>query len=110
MGQEIHLYTDHMPLTYLYKLPTSPNIRLNKFIGVCSEFNVKIFYRKGNRNAVADALSRIPWDEPPFQPGEEFDLHGFDSEDFQKLELLMLIYVADQSEGNQCPRHATGSA
>ncbi len=25
MGWDIRIYTDHMPLTYLYKLPTSPN-------------------------------------------------------------------------------------
>ncbi len=40
---------------------------------------------------MADALSRIPWDEPPFQPGEEFDPRGFDSEDFQAAAELMMI-------------------
>ncbi len=48
MGRDIRVCTDHMPLTYLYKMPTSPNQRLNKFIGVCCEYGVKIFYRKGN--------------------------------------------------------------
>ncbi len=64
---------------------------------------MKIFYRKGKRNAVVDALSRIPWDEPPFQPGEEFDPRGFDSDDFEKAEMLMMNTLPLSPKGINLP-------
>ncbi len=81
MGREIRIYMDHMLLTYLYRLPTLPNCHLMRFAGVCSEFGAKIFYIQGKWNAVANALSRNPWDEPPFQPRLEFNLEGFDADE-----------------------------
>ncbi len=92
-----------MPLTYLYMLPTSPNRWLNKFVGVCSEFGAKVFYRKGKRNAIANALSRIHWDEPPFQPGKEFDPRGFDANDFKRVEVLMINTLLLSLKGINIP-------
>ncbi len=103
MGQDIRIYADHMPLTSLYKLPASPNRQLNKFVGVYSAFGAKIFYRKGKRNAIADALLRIPWDEPPFQPGEEFDPCGFDADDFERVEVLMINTLLLSLKGINIP-------
>ncbi|MCP4601785.1 MAG: hypothetical protein GY847_14935, partial [Proteobacteria bacterium] len=72
-GCMIKLYTDHMPLTFIYKLPSSDNHRLAKFITACQGFDLKIYYKTGNRNIVADALSRTPWDPAPKEEGLEFD-------------------------------------
>ncbi len=64
-GRKIELYTGHMPLTFIYKLPSSDNHRLAKFIIACQGFDLKIYFKQGKRNIVADALSRIPWEPAP---------------------------------------------
>ncbi|MCP4605750.1 MAG: hypothetical protein GY847_35385, partial [Proteobacteria bacterium] len=66
------------------------NRRLQKFILVCSEYDLKIYYKKGKRNVVADALSRTPWEDPPYQPGQEFDPAGFDSADYDQIAHLII--------------------
>ncbi len=48
-------------------------------------------------------LSRIPWDEPPFQPGAEFDLHGFDADDFKRVEVLILNMLLLSPKGINIP-------
>ncbi len=50
-----------------------------------------------------DALSRIPWDKPPFQLGEEFDLCGFDADDFEKAKMLMLNTLPLSPKGINIP-------
>ncbi len=92
-----------MLLMYLYQLSMSPNCSLMKFISVCSEFGVKIFYRQGKQNAVANVLSRIPWDEPPFQPGLEFDLEGFDADDFAPAVNFMMNELPLSPKGINIP-------
>ncbi len=64
---------------------------------------MKIFYRKGKQNAVADALSRILWDKPSFQPGAEFDPCGFDADDFKQAEVLMLNTLPLSPKGINIP-------
>ncbi len=103
MGRQIRPYSDHIPLTYLYLLSTSPNRRLMKFISVCLEFNIMIFYRKGIHNAVAHALSRIPSDELPFQPSTEFDQQGFNVEDFDQAINLMMNELPLEPKGINVP-------
>ncbi len=56
-GHKIELYTDHMLLAFIYKLPTSDNQHLARFIIACQGFDLKICYKKGKRNIIADALS-----------------------------------------------------
>ncbi len=39
---------------------------------------------------VADALSRMLWEGPPYQPGQEFDPAGFDSADYDQIAHLII--------------------
>ena len=56
-GQKIQVYTDHKSIQYLY---TQPNLSMRqlRWKDTLSEFDVKIDYKAGGMNVVADALSR----------------------------------------------------
>lgn len=57
-GTKIHIYTDHMPLTYAVS-PKNINAKLKRWKSYIEEHDHEIFYKKGTSNTVADALSRI---------------------------------------------------
>lgn len=57
-GRKFKIQTDHRPLIYLFNM-RDPSSRLLKFRLLLEEYNYVVEYIKGNRNSVADALSRI---------------------------------------------------
>ena len=57
-GCHITVYTDHDPLKYLRE--TAPkSAKLTRWSLALQEFNVTIQYKRGSRNILADALSRL---------------------------------------------------
>lgn len=61
-GTEFMVKTDHKPLIYLFTL-TNPTQRLLRIRLELEEYSFNIEYIKGKDNVVADALSRIHFDE-----------------------------------------------
>ena len=63
-GREVQLYTDHKPLTFIYKpdATISPTAlqRIQRWSLFLSNFNYVIHHRPGKMNCQADALSRSP--------------------------------------------------
>lgn len=57
-GQQFTLVTDHRPLTYLNNLKID-SIRLTKMRLKLMDYDFNIVYKSGDKNSVADALSRI---------------------------------------------------
>ena len=57
--KEFVLFTDHQPLTWL-KRQKGLHGKLWRWAFRIKQFNFKIKYRKGEENANADALSRLP--------------------------------------------------
>ena len=57
-GNEFRIVIEHQPLLYLKtsKTPTQKQLRWRGFIG---QFRTKLVYRPGQRNCLADALSRL---------------------------------------------------
>lgn len=69
-GEEFVIRCDHRAL--LSVLATnSPNIRINRWRLRLSEFTYKLRYKPGADHKVADALSRLPTDEPDKAPIDE---------------------------------------
>ena len=58
LGFEIEIYTDHINLTYNTRLSESQ--RVMRWRLIIEEYNPKIIYIKGEKNIVADNLSRLP--------------------------------------------------
>ena len=54
---ELHVYTDHNPLTFIKK---KVNTTGQRWINELANFNFSIHYKPGVQNVVADALSRFP--------------------------------------------------
>ena len=66
---KIHVYTDHVSLTYLRQMRTSCQGRLLRFALRIAPYNLEIHYKEGRTNKVADFLSRMPWpDHVPAPP------------------------------------------
>jgi len=60
LGAQFHLRTDHAALVNLLKRDLPPTTRVQKWILRLSEYVFTIEYQKGERNVIADALSRLP--------------------------------------------------
>lgn len=57
LGYEITIFTDHMAIQNLFKHKNLRN-RLARWFSILQNYDVKFKYIKGNKNTVADALSR----------------------------------------------------
>jgi hypothetical protein len=57
-GTQTFLHTDHEPLTWLATQPL-PNRRQARWLEFLSRFQFELLYVKGDKNVVADALSRM---------------------------------------------------
>ena len=63
-GRQVTLFTDHSPLTFVYKnISGKWSPRQQRPLSFVSEFTTDIRYVPGADNAVADALFRAPVDE-----------------------------------------------
>ena len=67
LGHEIEVFTDHKNLTY----DTSTTDRVTRWRLLIEEFAPDIKYVKGSNNVVADALSRLDYEENNSEPREE---------------------------------------
>ena len=61
LGAPFILRTDHRALTAIFTSKLSHSSRFVNWIIRLQEFSLKIEYRAGDQNVIADALSRIPW-------------------------------------------------
>ena len=61
LGQQIHVHTDHKNLMY----KTFNSDRVMQWRLYIEEYSPDLQYIKGEKNAVADALSRLDMDEEP---------------------------------------------
>lgn len=55
--QNIKIFTDHQPLIYAIS-EKNPNSKMKRWRAFIEEFSPKFFFKPGNENKVADALSR----------------------------------------------------
>lgn len=56
-ARDIRIYTDHQPLTFSIS-DQNTNAKIKRWRSFIDEYNVKLFYKPGKDNVVADALSR----------------------------------------------------
>lgn len=72
-GSRIRVITDHKALKYvLHQKQVSP--KLAKWLDKLADYNIDIEFTKGDRNQVADALSRPP--DPTQSSGSEYHIEG----------------------------------
>ena len=81
LGHEIKVYTDHRNLTY----KNFNTARVMRWRLAIEEYAPELIYIKGEKNVVADALSRLATKEDPL-PNIEFisEQFGFDNKDLPK--------------------------
>ncbi|KAF4127727.1 Integrase core domain [Phytophthora infestans] len=72
LGQELHLFTDHLNLTYA----TFHDVHMMRWRLEVMEFGPAFHYVPGQNNVVADALSRLPMNDDPPTELEERDSDG----------------------------------
>ena len=58
LGAQINVYTDHRNLTH--KMTKYSTQRVLRWRLMLEEYGCKYYYKKGNKNLVADAMSRVP--------------------------------------------------
>ena len=87
-GQPIIVITDSSALTYLDNMK-GKSAKLTRWSLMMEEFDVKIIYRPGKENTVADALSRAPVPETTDEP--DFVKAG---KDIMYLPTSFLLYSA----------------
>src|SRR5699024_2656196 len=58
-GRDFIIFTDHKPLTTALKSPTEKTPRQARYLDLISQFTSDIRHVSGERNVVADALSRF---------------------------------------------------
>jgi len=74
LGHEITVKTDHKNLTYPTSTHTSDRVLRQRLL--LEEYGVKLEYIKGEKNIVADALSRLPTEELfQFEENKDFPLN-----------------------------------
>ena len=77
-GRKFTLETDHKPLTHIFgpkDIPTTAAARMQRWALILSGYEYNIKYRKGEDNAHADMLSRLPVDKPESADPDEQYIH-----------------------------------
>ena len=81
LGQRIRVYTDHQNLTY----KAFNTERVMRWRLILEEFGPELLYIKGEKNIVADALSRLSLNETQFHPPQSVhamaEVYGLDKEE-----------------------------
>ena len=85
----VRIITDHQNLEY-FKNPHPLNRRQLRWLEQLTHFNYEIFYRPGDKNSAADALSRKE-EHKPDQPDEAIPTTLFDPKRFIEMAFLTLL-------------------
>ena len=93
LGQKIIVYTDHKNLTYPTTQHTCDRVLRQRL--TLEEYGVDLVYIKGQTNTLADALSRLPFDENPV--AEEAFLLRRASEVEEDFPLSLTVIAAAQT-------------
>ena len=72
-GGSFDVYTDNNPLTYILTSAKLDAIS-QRWVASLAPYNFSIHYNPGRHNVVADSLSRIPWENVPFQDMMDFNI------------------------------------
>jgi hypothetical protein len=57
LGNEVHIYTDHKSLKYIFTQPNL-NMRRKTWLELIKDYELEVHYHSGKVNVVADTLSR----------------------------------------------------
>jgi hypothetical protein len=87
--EPVRIITDHRNLEY-FKNPHPLNCRQLRWLEQLTHYNYKIFYRPGDKNSVADALSRKE-EHKPSQLDEAVPNTLFDPKRFIEIAVLALL-------------------
>ena len=68
LGRPFTLFTDHTALRWLHSV--EPKRRIGRWVMDLQEYYFAVFHRPGSANGNADALSRLPLQEPLFHQGD----------------------------------------
>ncbi|RDY01706.1 Tf2-6, partial [Mucuna pruriens] len=71
LGSKIVVFSNHAALRFLLK-KLDAKLRLIRWMLLIQEFNIKIIYKKGDENSVADHLSQIDRGNDPMPIRDEF--------------------------------------
>ena len=78
-GRTFHLYTDHKPLVTILgpktAVPTLAAARMQRWAVILQAYSYQVEYRPSKEHGNADALSRLPCNNPPLK--EEADIYFF---------------------------------
>ena len=78
-GRTFHLYTDHKPLLTILgqktAVPTLAAARMQRWAVILQAYSYQVEYRPSTKHGNADALSRLPCNNPPLK--EEAELYFF---------------------------------
>ena len=78
-GRTFHLYTDHKPLVTILgpktAVPTLAAARMQRWAVILPAYSYQVEYRPSTEHGNADALSRLPCNNPPLK--EEAELYFF---------------------------------
>ena len=78
-GRTFHLYTDHKPLVTILgpktAVPTLAAARMQRWAVILQAYSYQVEYRPSTEHGNADALSRLPCNNPPLK--EEAELYFF---------------------------------
>ena len=109
-GSRTLLHTDHEPLTWLAK-QERPNRRQARWMEFLAGFTYEVLYVKGDRNIVADALSRMltpPDAQELVLPGDNWPMNA-DSRPHQRLRTTCSLSLGRSDDAQPGPSRDYGA-
>ena len=105
-GGHFEMYTDNSPLTYILTT-ASLDMTGQQWVASLANYDFKIFYKSGNLNVDADALSCIPWENAQVDPMDplvvkailqsELDVNVEIPDVYPQIEVVQKSLVVDSS-------------